>query len=69
MKEHFKAPQVIISLDEYEYLKETIKELTLEVEELRSKIEFCGNTSVTYDSLPVYKSDILSIFPNINRQL
>ena len=36
MTEHFKAPKVIISLEEYEYLKETIKELTLEIEELEN---------------------------------
>lgn len=37
MKEDFKAPDVIISLEEYEYLNDTIKELTLRVEELESK--------------------------------
>ena len=43
MEEQFKAPSVIISLEEYEYLKEQIKELTLEVEELESR-----NASIEY---------------------
>jgi len=51
IKEDFKAPDVIISLEEYDYLNDTIKELTLRVEELESKQT---QLTTTYEPREVY---------------
>jgi len=53
IKEDFKAPDVIISLEEYDYLNDTIKELTLRVEELESKQT---QLTTTYEPQELYNT-------------